>query len=118
MANRQGWKEGFFLRLRDLFQFSMENRSTNLTSDMRVLLNYSALLSMVYLRDHYKMFEIKTSYQYLEQLAGQTSPRVPDSHFITESGNIPATGWYFCLEISTLGEVDGVRDHTFLEENI
>ena len=31
------------------------------TSDRRVLLNYSGLLSIVYLRNRYKMFEIKTS---------------------------------------------------------
>lgn len=65
-----------------------------------------------------QMFEIKTSYQYLEQLAGQDSQRVPDSHFITETGSTPATSWCFFLEFSTLGEVDRIRDHVFLEENI
>lgn len=86
---------------------------------MRVLLNYSASLSMVYLKDHYKVFEIKTSYQYLEQLAGEVSQNIPDNHFITETGNNrPATSCYFFLEIFTLGEVDRIRDHIILEENI
>lgn len=62
------------------------------------------------------MFKIKTFSTWKNSLV--KTLRVPGSHFITETGITPATCWYFFLEISTLGEINRMRDPVFLEENI
>lgn len=100
----QGWQQKLLKSSEFGSVWHMLDQAHKLTSDLRVLLNYSAMLSMVYLRNNNKMFKINI---------GQDFQRVPDSHFIIQTGYTPTTYLVFWVEISTIGKFQDKRSYLF-----